>query len=106
MRRTERRRLDALVAILRPAGSLAARIAALPDQQCATYQDWQARMSEWIARRPNGQAYEAMINGEELPMLRREVRAALFQDVANISETAKLGEVQTIYYDFARGIAR
>lgn len=79
MSRTDlRRRVAALNEAINPAGSLTAKLAKLTKEQQDEYRRWQDRSDRFYAANPGGSAYARIINGEQSPPLRRDVRHALF----------------------------
>jgi len=90
MRVTERdkKRLIALIAIVRPANSFAARRETLTDQQREDFDGWKACCDRYIQQHPNGDAYAKYLNGYgPWGRLRQDVSLALFGEPSRIPIT-------------------
>lgn len=107
---SDRKQLGALIAIVKPANSLAARLETLTDEQRAAYEKYRDRMSAWIeklkAHRPDDDDPDAYLYDRTLetkfgePKLRRDVRIALYGPDRLIPITASEDEAARIYVDF------
>ncbi|MET4799081.1 hypothetical protein [Bradyrhizobium sp. LB11.1] len=93
---SDRKQLGALIAIVKPARSLAARLETLPDEQRDYYARWQARYEQWIERckanhddeiEIEARPYASMLEGRGPPMMNRDVEAALFNETPKILST-------------------
>jgi hypothetical protein len=82
----DKRRLDALIAIVKPANSLAARIDTLTADQRGWYDGWKAHCERWM-RRNGERAYEITLNGRGPVNLRKEISVALFGEMPRILMT-------------------
>ncbi|MCA6120343.1 hypothetical protein J6500_00265 [Bradyrhizobium sp. WSM 1704] len=89
----DRNRLAALVAIVKPANSLAARLDAITDEQRAYYATWEARYERWIEWckaqhddeiEVDARPYARMLEHDTSPRLHRDVEAALFDETPKI----------------------
>ncbi|UGX97124.1 hypothetical protein G6321_00019120 [Bradyrhizobium barranii subsp. barranii] len=89
----DRSRLAALIAIVKPAHSLAARLDALTDEQRDYYNRWEARYEQWTARcnathddeiEIEARPYARMLEGYGPPAMRRDVETALFGETPKI----------------------
>lgn len=101
--RAEQRRLVALTAAIRPTQSLAAKLEGLTSEQRAVYKKWRKQTDEWCPTFTNfAGAYQAMLNGDEGPRLRRDVRYALCGPDVKIPADATVGEAAEIYRCFAQ----
>lgn len=88
----DRSRLAALIAIVKPANSLAARLDALTDEQRDYYWYWHQRYGDWLKRclsldddnEPDARPYARMLERDTSPRLRRDVETALFGETPKI----------------------
>jgi len=104
----DRNRLAALIAIVKPAHSLAARLDALADEQRDSYARWEARYERWIewckAQHDDEIEADARPYAHSLqrhpPTLRRDVRIALYGPDRVILITATEEEAASFYKDF------
>jgi hypothetical protein len=82
----DKRRLDALIAIVKPANSSAARIDTLTDDQRDWYDGWKAHCERWI--RKNGErAYELTLDNIGPMKLREDISIVLFGEMPRILKT-------------------
>lgn len=101
--RSEKRRLDYLWAVVRPAKSLAARLANLTDEQRAAYDAWVAGQERWRESEPHLNAYERTLNGDVGPQLYCDVQDALFGSAPTIPIDATAADAAEIYRRYAFG---
>jgi hypothetical protein len=92
----DKRRLDALIAIVKPANSLAARIDTLTADQRDWYDGWKAHCEQWI-RRNGERAYEITLKGRGPVNLREDITIALFGEMPRILETDDYNRAAQIY---------
>ena len=92
------RRIAALSEIVRPRASLEAKVAALGDNERATYDQWRKAKDRWHQRfpAPDG-AYQAAVNSDWMPRLPLHVADLLFGRAAHIPETATVDEARQQY---------
>jgi hypothetical protein len=99
----DRSRLAALIAIVRPNDSLAARLEAVTDDQREYYRHWKARCDGFIERYPNGEAYEKHLDGYgPFNSLRDEIAEALFGNppqILNTDDDDKAAQIYRRYID-------
>lgn len=115
----DRSRLAALIAIVKPAQSLAAKLETLTDERRYCYARWEARYKQWIERckaqcpedeDPDAYLYSRSLEDDDYgpklprenyePKLRRDVRIALYGPDRLIPITAGEIEAARIYMDF------
>jgi hypothetical protein len=107
MRITERdrKRLDALIALLKPADSVAARIETLTDDQRRYYLDWKAHFERWMTRcklacddddEREGRPYARALDGFG-PYLREDIYTALYGPRRTIPITSTDDDAARIY---------
>jgi hypothetical protein len=103
----DRSRLAALIALVKPANSLAARIDNLSDDQREFYHEWKARCDRWVARckaqcndddEREGLPYARALEGYG-PTLREDVFTALYGPRMTIPITASDLDAVNIYND-------
>ena len=82
----DRTRLDALIAIVKPANSLAARLDTLTDDQLNWYHGWRAHCDQWM-HKYGRRAYELNLNGFGPVKLREDISIALFGEMPRIPKT-------------------
>jgi hypothetical protein len=104
----DKRRLDALIAIVKPANSLAARIDSLTDDQRNYYDEWKAHCDRWNARckaqcddddEREGRPYARTLDGFG-PDLRDDIYTALYGPKPIIPFTATNDDAARIYKDY------
>lgn len=92
----DRSRLAALIAIVKPAHSLAAKLETLTDEQRDYYARWKARYERWIEGckahhddeiELDARPYAYSLQGHGPPALRRDVKTALFGEAPKILKT-------------------
>jgi hypothetical protein len=98
----DRSRLAALIAIVRPAKSLAARVDMLSDTDRNFYEEWKARCERWMLRYPDGEAYEKHLDGYG-PKLLDDVSIALIGEIPRILKTHDDSDAAQIYTGFCNG---
>ena len=82
----DKRRLEALIAAVKPSHSIAARLDTLSDDHRDHY-DWcKARLDRFIEQHPDGQAYEMYLKGFG-PRLPNAIAIALFGPTPHILNT-------------------
>jgi len=101
--RNEKRRLDHLWTVVRPAKSVAARLANLTDEQRAVYDAWVVGQERWRGSEPQLNAYQRILNGDVGPQLRRDVQDFLFGSAPTISIDATASDAAEIYRRYAFG---
>lgn len=94
------RRLAALTAALRPAKSVAARVAALPAIDQQRFWRWRSARDSWAAQHPDGEAYRLSLAGEHGPWLSPIIAAAVFGVTPKIYADATVDEAANIYRAF------
>jgi hypothetical protein len=103
----DKRRLDALIAIVKPANSLAARIEMLTDEQRDYHTAWKVHCDRWMRKckaqcddddEREGRPYARMIDGFG-PYLRDDIYVALYGTRAVIPITATDDDAARIYND-------
>ena len=92
----DRQRLDALIAIVKPANSLAARLDTLTADQREWYDGWKAHRERWM-RRNDERAYELTLNGYGPVGLRKDISVALFGEMPGILKTHNDSDAAQIY---------
>ncbi len=95
----DRTRLDALIAIVKPANSLAARLDTLSDGQRDWYDGWEAHCEQWM-RRNGERAYELALCGFRPVGLRSDISTALFGEMPRILKTHSDSEAAAIYHRY------
>ncbi|WP_038956354.1 hypothetical protein [Bradyrhizobium japonicum] len=89
----DKKQLDAIIAIVKPAHSLEARLEKLSDERRAYYARWKARFEQWSERckaddslddEPDARPYASMLAGHGPPMMRRSVETALFGETPRV----------------------
>ena len=101
--RSEKRRIAALLGELRPANSLAARLANLTADQQANYQSWRNHADQWQRDYPAADAYERMLEGDAGPRLSRNVADAILGPAPVISLGMTVTDAAECYRRFAFG---
>ncbi|MET4721657.1 hypothetical protein ABIF63_005763 [Bradyrhizobium japonicum] len=116
----DRRLLSEIIAIVKPAGSLAARLEKLTSEQRDCYAEWEARYEQWIerckAQCPDDEEEDACLYARSLeeddygprlpsenyePKLHRRTRIALYgANLAAIPITASDNDAARIYREF------
>jgi hypothetical protein len=94
------RRLASLTAAIRPAKSVAARVAALPVKDQQRYHGWRAACAEHYAAHPDGEAYSLSLAGDHGPWLPGHIKIAVFGVAKDIPADATVEEAATIYQRF------
>ena len=71
----DKRRLDALIAIVKPANSLAARIDMLTDDHRDWFREWNAHCKKWLLKNDDedGRAYKLTLDGYGPVELREDI---------------------------------
>ncbi|MCP1843623.1 hypothetical protein ACVIHI_003459 [Bradyrhizobium sp. USDA 4524] len=101
-----KKQIAALLAVVKPAHSLAARLDALSPDDRAHYERWKTRHDEWFerckARRDDeieveARPYARMLEGYGPPTMRRDVETALFGEMPRILSTASDDDAAIIY---------
>jgi hypothetical protein len=92
----DKTRLDALIAIVKPANSLAARLDTLNDDQRDWYDGWKAHCERWMSRNDE-RAYEITLNGGGPISLREDITTALFGEMPRILKTDDDDKAAQIY---------
>lgn len=98
----DRQRLEALIAIVKPANSLGARIDTLNDEQRDWYDGWNAHCDRWM-RRNDEHAYELMLNGYGPVGLRKDIAIALFGETPRILASDDDRRAAEIYQRYSHG---
>lgn len=99
-----RKRVAALNEAINPAGSLAAKLTKLTDEQRQEYRQWQQRNEAYFAANSGGAAYERFLSGEQLPMLRRDIRQSLFGPDICLPINATVADAMDAYnHQMAKG---
>jgi hypothetical protein len=93
----DRARLDALIAIVKPANSLSARIEYLNNAQREYYKRWSERWLRFIARHPDGEAYRMTLEDDCPQELPEEINMALFGPTTRIKLTDDLNVAMEKY---------
>lgn len=85
----DKRRLDALIAIVKPANSLAARIDTLSDNQRDWFRARNAHCKKWLLKNDDeqGRAYRLTLDGYGPFGLREDISVALFGPAPQILTT-------------------
>lgn len=98
------RRMTAVEAILRPAGSLAARLASLNPDERDRYEQWRTNCSRWVAGFAGpGDAYEAVCeDGFEAPSLDFDISRKLFGCPPRIRFSDSMDNARRKYEDMTR----
>ncbi|WP_143130872.1 hypothetical protein [Bradyrhizobium arachidis] len=115
----DKRQLAAIIAIVKPAHSLAARLDELTNEQRSCYAEWRASYEKWIERcraqcpeddDPDACLYCRSLEDEDYgptlprenyePKLRRDVRIALYGLDKFIWANATEEEAERIYKDY------
>lgn len=97
------KRVSAIEMSLRAANPRAFRIAALSAQERHIYDEWQTQMDLWMADRPDGAGYAAIINDEEPPQLHEVIRRKVFgKRFTQLTISMTLDEIQHAYQCFAQ----
>lgn len=104
MRRELRRRLSSLEAIVRPADSVASKIAALAPSEWAIYRDWHEDYLAWIRGfdDPDG-AYVALISGNCGPEMPVHLGEKLLGPTISISPDDTVESAAKKYLTVLRG---
>jgi len=97
----DRQRLDALIAIVKPVNSLAARLDTLTDADRNYYDEYKARCERWMLRYPDGGAYEKHLDGYG-PKLRDDI-SALLGEMPGILKTHNDSDAAEIYQRYCNG---
>jgi hypothetical protein len=98
----DKRRLDALIAIVKPANSLAARLDSLTDDQRNWYEGWKTHCERWM--RKNGErAYQRILEGYGPAGLREDIGIALFGELPRILQTDDDEKAAQIYQRHCNG---
>jgi hypothetical protein len=92
----DRQRLEALIAIVKPSRSIAARLDMLTDDDRNYFDEWKARCERWMRRYPDGEAYEKHLDGYS-PQLRDDISVALFGEMPRILKTHNDSDAAQIY---------
>lgn len=92
-----RRRVAALNEAINPAGSFAAKLAKLTDEQRDEYHRWRLRSSAYYVANPGGAAYERFLAGEQSPPLRRDIRQSLFGSDICLPSNATVADAMDAY---------
>jgi hypothetical protein len=98
----DRKRLDALIAIVKPANSLAARIDTLSDDQRDWYDGWKVYCERWM-RGHGERAYKLTLEGFSPVGLREDISIALFGETPRILETDDDNKAAQIYQRYCNG---
>jgi hypothetical protein len=98
----DRQRLEALVAIVKPSHSIAARLDTLNDDQRDQYDWWKARLDRFIGQHPDGDAYEMQLKGFG-PRLANAINVALFGETPRILKTDDDRIAAEIYQRYCNG---
>lgn len=101
--RSEKRRLAMLISAVRPAKSLAARLANLTPEQHSAYQTWRDQRDQWHRNHPDANAYERVLGGDAGPQLRKNVSDALFGATPVITVEMTEADAVEAYRRFAFG---
>ncbi|MBR0845227.1 hypothetical protein JQ607_33995 [Bradyrhizobium liaoningense] len=89
----DRSRLAALIAIVKPAHSLAAKLETLTGEQRDYYERWKASNERWFERckakhddeiELEARPYAQMLEGYGPPSMRRDVETALFDETPRV----------------------
>jgi hypothetical protein len=105
----DRSRLAALVAHIKPANSLAARLATLADEQRDCYARWKAINERWFERckarhddeiEIEARPFAYMLQGYGPPTLRQDVHIALHGPDTQIATRASEQEAAQSYYRY------
>jgi hypothetical protein len=98
----DRTRLDALIAIIKPANSLAARVEKLTPDQREQYETFKARWDRFIDHHPDGDAYELTLNGYG-PCLPDAIENTLNGEMPRILKTDGDDKAAQIYQRYCHG---
>ncbi|WP_143130551.1 hypothetical protein [Bradyrhizobium arachidis] len=106
----DRNRLAALIAIVKPANSLAARFETLTDEQRDYYWYWHQRYGDWLRRclvldddnEPDARPYARMLEHDTSPRLRRDIDEALFGKAPRIPTAMSDVEAAQIWFGEAQ----
>lgn len=98
----DRQRLQALIAIVKPADSISARLDTLAETDRNYYDEWKARREHWMRRYPDGEAFEKHLDGYG-PQLRDDISVALFGETPRILKTDDYQRAQEIYRRYCDG---
>jgi hypothetical protein len=102
----DKSRLAALIVLVRPARSIAARVQTLTDDQRAIYDGWNVRREQWVERcksdcdddnERDGRPYELDLQGRCPAPLRRDISEAVFGKVPRIPIAASDDQAQRIF---------
>lgn len=105
----DRSRLAALIAIVKPAHSLAARLDALTDDQRDYYARWEARYERWIEwckaqhddeTEIDARPYAYSLQRYPPTTLRRDVETALFGETPKILKTDSNDDAARKWMDY------
>lgn len=100
----EKRKLDKLISLARPAGSLTARLASLTENEKARYDEWRTDCSRWFAGfREPGRAYEIYLDGSfRPPELDHDLSRKLFDRAPLIMKGDSLDDCRRRHEDFSQ----
>jgi hypothetical protein len=98
----DKRRLDALIAIVKPANSLAARIDKLTTDQRDWYDGWKAHCERWMRINSDDRAYELTLSGFGPVGLRDDISIALFGEMPRIFQTDDENKAAEIYQRYCK----
>jgi hypothetical protein len=98
----DRSRLDALIAIIKPENSLAAKIDALNDDQREWYDGWKAHCDRWMQKHGE-HAYELRLSGYGTIKLRDDIAIALHGEMPRILKTDDERKAAEIYQRYCNG---
>lgn len=96
----DRARLAALILLVRPARSIAARVQRLSDEHRDWYQGWVNYWQQWIARNPDGEAYGLTLQGYGPTRCRPDISVTLFGELPRILDTLSDDQAQQVYRDY------
>ncbi|MET4603436.1 hypothetical protein ABIB90_002914 [Bradyrhizobium sp. JR4.1] len=108
----DRNRLAALIAIVKPAHSIAAKLEAITDEQRNSYAGWEARHERWIEwckaqhddeiEDDDARPYAYSLQRYPPPTLRREVETALFGQAPKILKTDTEADAARKWMDYSQ----
>jgi hypothetical protein len=100
----DKRRLDALIAIVKPANSLAARLDTLTDNERDWYNGWKAYCDRYIQRHSDGDAYAKHLDGYgPFGGLRDDIKIALFGETPHIIVSDDIDTAAQRYWRYCNG---
>lgn len=104
----DRSRLAALIAIVKPAHSLAARVDALNDDHRNYYLGWSAHWSQWINRHndDDGRAYGLTLAGYGPVQLPADIATALHGAMPQILKTDSDNDAANKFREYCNADAR